>query len=117
MYACRNSIQTYSKKLWELDGMVKKMVFEGLNLRKYLEEHLEATNYHLKVMKYRAAEPSESTMGLDSHADTSILTILQQNGVQGLDIRTKDGEWITVNVSPNSFVVMVGESFNVSFYG
>ncbi|KAK1434089.1 hypothetical protein QVD17_11007 [Tagetes erecta] len=108
-----NSIQTYSKKLLELDRMVKKMVFEGLNLKKYLKEHLETTNYHLKVMKYRAAEPTESTMGLGSHADTSILTILQQNGVQGLDIRTKDGEWITVNVSPNSFVVMVGESFNV----
>ncbi|KAI3727210.1 hypothetical protein L1987_67021 [Smallanthus sonchifolius] len=107
-----NSIHTYSKKLWELDGMVKKMVFEGLNLTKYLKEHLEATNYHLKVMKYRAAEASESTMGLDSHADTSILTILHQNGVQGLELRTKDGDWITVNVSPNSFVVMAGESFN-----
>ncbi|PWA97454.1 isopenicillin N synthase [Artemisia annua] len=107
------SIQAYSKKLWELDEMVKKMVFEGLNLRKYLEEHLEATSYHLKVMKYRVADPSESTMGLDSHADTSILTILHQNGVQGLELRTKDETWVTVNVSPNSFVVMAGESFNV----
>ncbi|XP_024969851.1 probable 2-oxoglutarate-dependent dioxygenase AOP1 [Cynara cardunculus var. scolymus] len=107
------SIQTYSKKLWELDEMVKMMVFEGLDLEKYLDEHLEATNYHLKVMKYRAADPSESTMGLDSHADTSILTILHQNGIQGLEIRTKDGDWLTVNVSPNSFVVMAGESFNV----
>ncbi|KVI05975.1 Non-heme dioxygenase N-terminal domain-containing protein [Cynara cardunculus var. scolymus] len=98
------SIQTYSKKLWELDEMVKMMVFEGLDLEKYLDEHLEATNYHLKVMKYRAADPSESTMGLDSHADTSILTILHQNGIQGLEIRTKDGDWLTVNVSPNSFV-------------
>ncbi|CAH1420647.1 unnamed protein product [Lactuca virosa] len=107
------TIQTYSKKLWELDEMVKTMVFEGLNLEKYLEDHLEATNYHLKVMKYRVADPSESNMGLDSHADTSILTILHQNGIQGLEIRTKDGDWITVNVSPNSFVVMAGESFNV----
>nr|XP_043614488.1 probable 2-oxoglutarate-dependent dioxygenase AOP1 [Erigeron canadensis] len=107
------SIQAYSKKLWELDEMVKKMVFEGLNLRKYLEEHLEATSYHLKVMKYRVADPNEDTMGLDSHADTSILTILHQNGVQGLEIRTKDENWVTVNVSPNSFVVMAGESFNV----
>ncbi|KAL4585593.1 hypothetical protein LXL04_010216 [Taraxacum kok-saghyz] len=106
-------IQTYSKMLWELDEMVKTMVFEGLNLEKYLKEHLEATNYHLKVMKYRVADKSESTMGLDSHADTSILTILHQNGIQGLEIRTKDGDWVTVNVSPNSFVVMAGESFNV----
>lgn len=113
---CRKSIQTYSKKLRELDEMVKKMVFEGLNLENYLEEHLEATTYHLKVMKYRVADPSESTMGLDSHADTSILTILHQNGIQGLDIRTKDGDWITINVSPNSFVVMAGESFNVSIH-
>nr|GFD08400.1 probable 2-oxoglutarate-dependent dioxygenase AOP1 [Tanacetum cinerariifolium] len=44
--------------------MVKKMVFEGLNLRKYLEKHLEETSYHLKVMKYRVADPSEPTMGL-----------------------------------------------------
>ncbi|PWA84207.1 oxoglutarate/iron-dependent dioxygenase, Isopenicillin N synthase-like protein [Artemisia annua] len=47
-------------------------------------------------MKYRVADPSESTMGLDSHADTSILTILHQNGVKGLELRTKDETWVTV---------------------
>ncbi|PIA65341.1 hypothetical protein AQUCO_00100665v1 [Aquilegia coerulea] len=34
-----------------------------------------------------------------------------QNGVKGLEIQAKDGEWISVEPSASSFVVMIGEVF------
>ncbi|KAE8718477.1 putative 2-oxoglutarate (2OG) and Fe(II)-dependent oxygenase superfamily protein [Hibiscus syriacus] len=39
-----------------------------------------------------------------------MVTLLYQNEVDGLQIHNKDGEWMNVKPSPNSFIVMVGES-------
>ncbi|MBA0618725.1 hypothetical protein Godav_028025 [Gossypium davidsonii] len=46
------------------------------------------------------------------------MTLLcQLNEVQGLEILNKNGEWINISPSPNSFVVMLGESFSVWLNG
>ncbi|KAI3525082.1 hypothetical protein L1887_03754 [Cichorium endivia] len=108
-----NNIQAYREKLKEVDEIVRTMVLESLNLEKYMDEHMELTGYLVRVMKYRAPEKDESNMGLLSHADKNILTILHQNDVEGLQVQKKDGEWIKVELSSNSFVVMIGETFRV----
>ncbi|CAH1425573.1 unnamed protein product [Lactuca virosa] len=113
----RESIKIYSKKLRELDEIVKRMVFESLDLEKYFDEQMKSTNYLLKVMKYRAPEPNESNIGLHTHTDTNIMTILHQDEVGGLEIQTKNDEWIRVKASPNSFVVVAGETLNVWLNG
>ncbi|MFS7980742.1 putative oxoglutarate/iron-dependent dioxygenase, non-hem dioxygenase domain-containing protein [Helianthus anomalus] len=110
----RESIKTYSKKLRELDEIVKKMVFESLGLEKYVGEQMKSTSYLLKVMKYRAPEPNESDIGLHTHTDTNIMTILHQDEIGGLEIQMKNEEWLRVTASPNSFIVVAGETFNVS---
>nr|GEW21955.1 probable 2-oxoglutarate-dependent dioxygenase AOP1 [Tanacetum cinerariifolium] len=106
-------IKVYSDKLTELDEIVRTMVFESLNLEKYMDEHTELTSYITRVMKYRVPQKDEPNAGLLSHADKNIVTILHENGVEGLEVETKDGEWLKVKLSANSFVVMVGEAFKV----
>lgn len=107
-------MQNYLEKLSKLDEFVRMMVLESLNLEKYLEEHMELTKYLIRVMKYRVPDKNESDVGLRGHADKNILTILHQNEAGGLEMQNKDGEWISVKVSANCFVVMAGESFHVS---
>lgn len=93
---------------------MKRMVFEILDLEKYFAEQMKSTSFLLKVMRYRAPEPNESDIGLHTHTDTNIMTILHQDEIGGLEIQTKNDKWIQVKVSPNSFVVVAGETFNVS---
>ncbi|KAF5787051.1 putative oxoglutarate/iron-dependent dioxygenase, isopenicillin N synthase [Helianthus annuus] len=116
-FHCSNDIHTYVKKLCELNVMTKKMVFEILNLELYLNEHIELANYVVKLMKYRVPEPNESNLGLQAHADAGVMTILHQNDVEGLEILTKDNEWLKVKLSPNLFIVMAGETLNVWLNG
>ncbi|KAJ0744237.1 putative oxoglutarate/iron-dependent dioxygenase, isopenicillin N synthase [Helianthus annuus] len=93
------------------------MVFESLGLEKYFGEQMKSTSYLLKVMKYRAPEPNESDIGLHPHTDTNIMTILHQDEIGGLEIQMKNEEWLRVKVSPNSFIVVAGETFNVWLNG
>lgn len=113
-FFCSQVIESYSKQLSELDQIVRRMILESLGVEKYLEEHLESTNYLLRVMKYKGPQSKETKIGLHPHTDKNFVTILYQNQVEGLQIQTKDGTWISFKPSPQSFVAMIGDSLHVS---
>ncbi|KAL5574618.1 hypothetical protein UlMin_016317 [Ulmus minor] len=106
------TIQSYSEQLSELDQIIRRMILESLGMEKYLDEHMESTNYLLRVMKYKGPQTSKTELGLNAHTDKNIVTILYQNQVVGLEVQTKGGEWITVKPSPDSFIVMIGDSLH-----
>lgn len=106
------TIQSFSEQLSELDQIIRKMVLESLGVEKYLEEHMTSTNYLLRVMKYKGPQTSDTKVGLTPHSDKNIVTILYQNQVQGLEVMTKDGKWISYKPSLDSFVVMIGDSLH-----
>ncbi|KAI6671950.1 hypothetical protein NL676_006835 [Syzygium grande] len=90
--------------------MVRRMILESLSVEKYLDEHMNSTNYLLRVMKYEGPQTTDTKLGLNSHTDKNIVTILCQNEVEGLEVQTKDGEWFSTQPSPNSYIVMIGDS-------
>ncbi|KAE8705122.1 2-oxoglutarate-dependent dioxygenase AOP3 [Hibiscus syriacus] len=104
------TIQSFSQQLSELDRNIRRMVLESFGLEKYMNEHMDSTNYLLRVMKYKGTETTETKLGLNSHTDKNVVTILYQNEVDGLEVQTKEGEWINVKPSKQSFTVMIGES-------
>ena len=108
------SIQSFSEEMLGLERMVKRMILESLSLEKYIDEHMESNYYLLRLMKYRGPETTEAKLGLYGHKDKNIMTILYQNDVDGLEVRTKNGEWIQVKPCPNSFIVMIGDALYVS---
>ncbi|KAF3547948.1 hypothetical protein DY000_02003239 [Brassica cretica] len=104
-----------SEKLAELDVMVRRMILESFGMEKYINEHLDSTNYLFRMMKYTPPPPVdddiETKVGLPSHTDKNIMTILHQYQVEGLEIQTKDEKWFKVKPSHQySFIVMVGDS-------
>ncbi|KAK2984897.1 hypothetical protein RJ640_008662 [Escallonia rubra] len=106
-----NTVHSVSEQLCDLDQTIRRMVLESLGLEKYLDEHMESTNYLLRVMKYKGPQTTETKLGLSAHTDKNIVTILYQNQVEGLQVQTKHGEWLSIDPSPDSFIVMIGDSF------
>ncbi|KAL5072615.1 hypothetical protein RYX36_011599 [Vicia faba] len=90
----------------------RKMIFESLGVEKYLEEHMNSTSYLLRVMKYKGPQTSDTKLGLSAHSDKNVVTILYQNQVEGLQVMTKDGKWISYKPSPGNFVVIIGDSLH-----
>ncbi|PHT51893.1 hypothetical protein CQW23_06355 [Capsicum baccatum] len=112
-----NVIKSYSKSHVELDQMVKMMVLESLGLTNYVnDEFLEPNNFYLRFSHYKAPTQGQNIgnkVGLSGHTDVTVLSIISQNQVNGLQVFKKNGEdqWIDVNIAPNSFLVLSGDPF------
>lgn len=108
-------MNSYSVQLSELDKIVRRrMILESLGLEKYMEEHMESTNYLLRVMKYEGPQTTETKIGLLAHTDKNIVTIPHQNHINGLEVLTKDGHWVEAKPSSDSFIVIIGGTLHVS---
>ncbi|CAK7356621.1 unnamed protein product [Dovyalis caffra] len=106
------NIHFFSKQVSELEKIIRRMILESLSLGNYLDEHMKSTTCSLRVMKYEVPESTETTHSLKPHTDKNLITILFQNQVDGLEVQTRDGEWISVELSQDhSFVILIGDSF------
>ncbi|XP_030526400.1 2-oxoglutarate-dependent dioxygenase AOP2-like [Rhodamnia argentea] len=106
-----NVIDSYAKLVAELDRIITRMIFESYNSEKYYDPYIGSTKYLLRLLKNRAPLENERNLGFIPHTDKSFTTILHQDGeVNGLEVETKDGEWITVELSPSKFVFMAGDA-------
>nr|VDD46288.1 unnamed protein product [Brassica oleracea] len=116
-----NTVQSFAEKLIELNVKVRTMLMESFGLEKYVEEHLTSAKKRFHLFKYKGLDDNtEEDVGIDTHIDRHFLTILCQNDVvDGLEIRAKDGEeWFKAKPSQDSsYLVMVGASLHVLLNG
>ncbi|KAL4388318.1 hypothetical protein GQ457_09G008960 [Hibiscus cannabinus] len=104
------TLVSFTELASRLEKTIRRMILEIFGVDKYMDELIDSTNYLLKLMKNRGPQASEPT--------PNMVTLLYQNEVGGLEIQKKsDGEWIDVQPSSNSFLVMIGESLCVWLNG
>lgn len=64
----------------------------------------------LRLIRYPSHDGAEDNQfGFAPHIDTSFLTLLAQSALPGLEVRTREGDWIRPPSIPGTFVVNTGE--------
>lgn len=92
---------------------IMEAISEGLGLEKgYIEESMGVGIQILAANYYPPCPEPEKTLGLAAHSDHGALTILTQNGVDGLQIK-HDQAWFAVQHQPSSFLVNIGDYLEV----
>uniref|UniRef100_A0ACD6AHZ6 Uncharacterized protein n=2 Tax=Avena sativa TaxID=4498 RepID=A0ACD6AHZ6_AVESA len=61
---------------------------------------------------YPPAGPDVGAIGLPTHSDHGLLTLLFQNGVDGLQVK-HSGEWLLAKPVPGSFFVIAGDQLEI----
>jgi isopenicillin N synthase-like dioxygenase len=93
--------QAISKSL-ELDG---GRVSDALNL--------ESCFQILVGNNYPPYAGSDRVMGISAHSDHGLLTVLFQNGVDGLEVNY-NGQWLLAKPLPGSLFIITGDQLEVS---
>ncbi|KAK6124907.1 hypothetical protein DH2020_041351 [Rehmannia glutinosa] len=107
------TIYSYCKLLLELDNTVMKMVTSSYNLEKYYDPLIQSSTYMTRMMKYHSPGENKSDIGILPHKDKNFIAVIGTNEVKGLQIETRDGDWIDFEPSPGQFIVIVGEALMV----
>ncbi|KAK2661089.1 hypothetical protein Ddye_007622 [Dipteronia dyeriana] len=102
--------KSMNSKMLQLDNIILRMVFESYGVGKLYNSFIQDSSNTFRFMKYKVPPNNEpSAMGLIAHTDKNTLTILCQNEVQGLEILDKDGNWVTLMIPNDAFIVIVGD--------
>ncbi|XP_040993899.1 gibberellin 2-beta-dioxygenase 6-like [Juglans microcarpa x Juglans regia] len=102
-------LEEYGKHLARLattifEAMVMKL---NLNLEEVKSNLSESTGY-VRIYRYPLHSMANSTWGLDAHTDSSVLSILSQYEVGGLEV-LKDNKWLQVKPLSNTLLVNLGD--------
>ncbi|GLJ39402.1 hypothetical protein SUGI_0804650 [Cryptomeria japonica] len=109
----REVASEYCREVRSLVLRLLEAISESLGLETdFLNKAIGSHGQHMCLNYYPKCPDPELTYGLPPHSDPTVLTVLLQDGVPGLQI-FKNGQWIAVNAVPNSFVVNVGDQIEV----
>ena len=94
-----------------------RLIHRGFSLdlglpESYFDRHLRDPIATLRLLHYPAAEsaPNERPdAGAGAHTDYGNITLLATDGVPGLQVATRSGEWIDAPSIPNAFVCNIGD--------
>ncbi|OLN83724.1 putative 2-oxoglutarate-dependent dioxygenase DIN11-like protein 2 [Colletotrichum chlorophyti] len=116
--ALRRVIESYISEMTLLGERFLGLVAKALSLPSDTFLRFLSDQHRLKLVRYPALSESESgSQGVGPHKDSSgWWTFLLQASpprVGGLQALNKDGDWIDVPVVPGSFVVNIGQAFEV----
>lgn len=108
-------VAEYSHAVVKLCIRLMEILSMTLGLEPYtLGEHINSKTVGLRTSfnYYPPCPQPELVLGIMPHADTSFITVLQQDKTPGLEIE-EDGQWILVPPIPDAFVVNIGDLLQI----
>ncbi|KAH9325189.1 hypothetical protein KI387_005367, partial [Taxus chinensis] len=106
------TIGKYSLSATDLVSKIMKVILASLDLdvETFYKSDFENCKSYLRISGYSSHGKSIGEEALFSHADWGCLTILLEDGKEGLEIRSKEGKWFMIKPISDSLVVNVGDS-------
>ncbi|MFN4091074.1 MAG: isopenicillin N synthase family dioxygenase [Alphaproteobacteria bacterium] len=111
MPAFRETVLAYCAALEGLAASLLPLYARVLGLAPdFFDAPFRDPQFTLRMTHYpRQDVVADGEFGIAPHVDSSFMTLLAQNEVPGLSIRSRDGGWIEAPAVPGSFIVNGGE--------
>ncbi|KAG2579434.1 probable 2-oxoglutarate-dependent dioxygenase AOP1.2 isoform X2 [Panicum virgatum] len=108
-----DTVSTFATNMLGIQKRVGAMILEGLGVGQgSVVSHLDSLNYSVRVSRYGASEAAAATgygKLMASHRDCTVLSVVVQHDVEGLELQAKDGSWLAVAPEPDTVAVIAGE--------
>jgi isopenicillin N synthase-like dioxygenase len=75
----------------------------------FFTEAFREPQFSFRLAHYPPVEAEDNQFGIAPHTDSSFMTLLAQNEIEGLQIRPPHGRWIDAPVLPEAFLVNTGD--------
>jgi isopenicillin N synthase-like dioxygenase len=107
----RDTALAYFNALWRVGLDLHLAIAADLGLPStFFADKFDRPMATLRLLHYPPRAPDQSELpGAGEHTDYGSLTILLNDGVGGLEVRRRDGTWITAPPIPGAFVCNIGD--------
>jgi len=109
----RDTVLSYYDACWALGRRIHRGFALDLGLDEdFFEDKLDAPLGTLRLLHYPPQPARQATApdsGAGTHTDYGNLTILATDGVAGLQVRARTGEWLDAPHIPGTFVCNIGD--------
>lgn len=111
---CRETINDYAEKLQPVTDLLLKVMAKSLHLdeNSFLQQYGEDPIMAARFNFYPSCPRPELVLGIKPHADGSVITILLQDKVEGLQFVIED-HWVRAPVLADALLVNVGDQIEV----
>ncbi|KAF8040197.1 hypothetical protein BT93_B2431 [Corymbia citriodora subsp. variegata] len=110
---CRSELMEWNQQVRRLGGLLMGLLSEGLGLNSGRLEELTCLETRVMVGNYYPYCPQpDLTVGLTSHTDPGVITLLLQDQVGGLQVKHGD-VWVDVTPVPGALVVNIGDILQI----
>nr|UXG53454.1 GA2ox7 [Liriodendron chinense] len=108
-------LQEYGSKMIELSKRIAVILLsclgDGLE-KKFYESEFNNCDGYLRIINYTPPQmivEEEELEGLGMHTDMSCITIVNQDEIGGLQVRSKEGNWMDIRPCEGTLVVNIGD--------
>ncbi|XP_057832896.2 oxoglutarate-dependent flavonoid 7-O-demethylase 1 [Cryptomeria japonica] len=109
----RETYEKYGEEVLNLTDKLLGFLSEGLGLDSdYVQTLIKESLLQLRINYYPPCPQPDLVNGLRPHSDGSVLTVLLDDQVEGLQVR-KGEEWFTISPVPGSLIVNVGDLLQI----
>lgn len=107
----RETLLAYYDAVWRLGLDLHRAIAVDLGLsERFFADKLDRPMATLRLLHYPAASAATAgQLGAGEHTDYGNLTLLATDAVGGLEVRSRDGQWLQAPVIPDTFVCNIGD--------
>ncbi|CAL5012362.1 unnamed protein product [Urochloa decumbens] len=104
-----DTVSAFAANMLALERKVEAMILESLGVGQgVVASHLDSLNYSVRLSRYGVSEAGDGML-MKPHRDCTVLSVVVQHDVEGLEVQAQDGSWLAVAPEPDTVAVIAGE--------
>lgn len=110
----RQASETYFEEAQALCRRLLKVCAVSLDMpEEYFLQFCKKPMVQMRLFHYPPQEPmsDEKAFGVAPHTDYGMITLLLQDPIGGLELKKRDGEWVSAPYVPGTLVINIGDLF------
>ncbi|KAI6686027.1 hypothetical protein NL676_031940 [Syzygium grande] len=108
---CRNEVMEWNQQTQRLGALLMGLLSEGLGLSpSKLQDMTRAEKRNMSMHYYPYCPQPDLTVGLKSHTDKGVITVLLQDQIGGLQVK-HGGAWVDVTPAPGVLIIMSNDEY------
>ncbi|CAL5012354.1 unnamed protein product [Urochloa decumbens] len=112
-----DTVSAFAMNMQGLQRKVGTMILEGLGVGQgSVASHLDSLNYSIRLSHYGVSEAG-AVMLMRAHRDGTVLSMVVQDDVEGLELQAQDGSWLAVAPEPDTVTFIAGDLLAVATNG